>query len=209
VEHWESIRAQRLALADQLEGLTAEGWATPSLCDAWTVRDVAAHLIVPHVVSIPRFGRSLVGARGRFPAANVAMTTDVARQPTDVLLADLRRFAASHARPPIFDSSAPLTEILVHGQDIRVPLGLPAEPRVDLWTASLAFLVQPRARFGFVQTRLRGLRLVATDSGWAHGSGDEARGPAGALALTVLGRTVRAGELDGPGAAQLTARVGG
>ena len=38
------IRTERLALIDFLETLTPADWAVPSLCDGWTVQDVAAHL---------------------------------------------------------------------------------------------------------------------------------------------------------------------
>jgi uncharacterized protein (TIGR03083 family) len=203
MEHWGSIRVQRLALADQLDGLDPGQWSTPSLCGAWDVHQVAAHLIVPHVVTPPTFLKAMVRARGRFERANVAMTARVATATDAELVADLRRYADSRAKPPIFTSVAPLTEILVHGQDIQVPLGLEVAPVVDLWRASLAFLVQPRARRGFVSRRLDGLRLVASDCEWAHGTGDEVRGPARALALGVLGRTARRDELSGPGASRL------
>jgi uncharacterized protein (TIGR03083 family) len=41
---WAAIDSQRLRTADLLEGLSEEQWRHPSLCDGWTVRDVAAHL---------------------------------------------------------------------------------------------------------------------------------------------------------------------
>jgi len=45
---WQVIEDQRLTIADLLEGLTARGWETPSLCAGWRVRDVAAHVsLVP------------------------------------------------------------------------------------------------------------------------------------------------------------------
>jgi uncharacterized protein (TIGR03083 family) len=203
MEHWGSIRAERLALADQLEGLDPGQTATPSLCGAWTVHQVMAHLIVPHLVSTPTFLAAMVRARGRFERANVAMTDARAAASDAELVADLRRFADSHAKPPIFSSVAPLTEILVHGQDIRIPLGIEVEPVVERWQASLGFLVLPKARRGFVSRRLDGLRLVATDCDWVHGTGDEVRGPARALALSILGRPARQSELSGAGVARL------
>lgn len=39
-----AIESERLAIADALETLTPEQWATQSCCDAWTVQEVAAHL---------------------------------------------------------------------------------------------------------------------------------------------------------------------
>ena len=39
----ELAREERLDLADFLAGLTPEQWASPTLCEGWCVRDVAAH----------------------------------------------------------------------------------------------------------------------------------------------------------------------
>jgi len=39
---WPTIHAERAALADDLAGLSAEQWATPSLCQGWTVHQVLA-----------------------------------------------------------------------------------------------------------------------------------------------------------------------
>jgi uncharacterized protein (TIGR03083 family) len=41
---WALIRSERHALVDYLETLTPAEWSTPSLCQGWTVQDVAAHL---------------------------------------------------------------------------------------------------------------------------------------------------------------------
>ncbi len=41
---WQVIDAQRLRLAGLLDDLSEHDWQQPSLCDGWTVRDVAAHL---------------------------------------------------------------------------------------------------------------------------------------------------------------------
>ena len=40
---------ERASLADLVEPLTPEQWSTPSLCDRWTVGDVAAHLTLAHM----------------------------------------------------------------------------------------------------------------------------------------------------------------
>jgi uncharacterized protein (TIGR03083 family) len=39
------LAEERRATADLLAGLTEEQWAAPSLCSAWTVKDVAVHLV--------------------------------------------------------------------------------------------------------------------------------------------------------------------
>jgi len=42
---WPLVHAERHALVDDLSRLTDEQWRTPSLCEGWTVHDVAAHLV--------------------------------------------------------------------------------------------------------------------------------------------------------------------
>ena len=42
---WNDIEQGRLAFADYLDGLSVDDWTKPSLCDGWTVGDVAAHML--------------------------------------------------------------------------------------------------------------------------------------------------------------------
>ncbi len=199
MEHWTEIADARRTLADQLDGLTPGQWATPSLCGAWTVHDVVAHLVVPHVTSLPRFAVAMVRAGGNFDRASEALTAALATRPPHELLDQLRAHADGRFRPPGFTSVAPLTDVLVHGQDVRLPLGLDAPEPPQAWTPVLGFLVHPKARRGFVPRPLPAVRLVADDVDWAHGTGPEVHGPAAALALALLGRRARLDELDGPG----------
>ena len=45
IETWAQVRSERLGLADEIDTLGAEAWATPSLCSGWRVADVAGHLV--------------------------------------------------------------------------------------------------------------------------------------------------------------------
>jgi uncharacterized protein (TIGR03083 family) len=206
VDHWQAIAAERRAIADQLDGLDETQWATPSLCAGWTVRDVAAHLVAPHEPGTSwRFALAFVVERADFDRANMRLTARVAARPPATIAADLRRHAESRFAPPGFGSVAPLTDVMVHHQDIAIPLCLPPGGPVAAWVEILGFLTGRKARTGFVPRRLPALRYVATDADFASGAGDEVRAPAAALALTLVGRPVRADELDGPGADRLRA----
>jgi uncharacterized protein (TIGR03083 family) len=203
MEHWATIAAERRALADQLDTLDDGQWATPSLCGAWTVRDVAAHLVVPHKVKLPSFLVTLTTARFSFDRANEVMTSREAVHPPEEIVADIRRYAEGRFAPPGLGSIAPLTDVLVHGQDIRVPLGLATDGPVEHWAPSLDFVVSKKARRGFVGKALPPLRFAATDLDWSHGEGSEeaglVSGPAIALALALLGRPALIDQLTGPG----------
>jgi hypothetical protein len=54
-----------------------------------------------------------------------------------------------------------------------------------------------------VSRSLQGFHFVASDIDWSHGTGDEVRGPAVALALAMMGRKARLEDLAGPGASRL------
>ena len=205
MEHWDAIAVERRALADEVEGFTAEQWATPSLCGDWTVRHVLGHLVVVHKVSLPRFAVEVAKDLGRFNKANSRLAVREAARPAADLVADLRRFADSRFKPPGFGSAAPLSDVLIHGYDIRIPLGLSATRPPDPFLHTLDLLVTPRAQRAFLPKRLPPLRLVATHVDWAHGSGDEVRGAAADLALTMTGRRARLDALEGPGAAAMVA----
>ncbi|SEO97741.1 maleylpyruvate isomerase family mycothiol-dependent enzyme [Trujillonella endophytica] len=200
---WATIATERRALADLLESLTVEQWATPSLCRDWTVRHVAAHLMVGPTGSTAGFLRAMVRARGSFARANHALADDRARLPTATLVADLRERAGSRFTPPGMDWHAPLTDLLVHRLDITVPLGLDHGRTLDPWADALDLLVGRRAVPGFLPRGLPGLTYAATDVEWMRGSGPRVEAPVEALALAITRRPARLSELAGPGAAAL------
>ena len=204
-----AIAAQRRAVADLLDGLTPEQWEVRTLCDAWSVRDLAGHLVVPFEVSLPRVMLEMVKARGRFATANVALALRAAQATPVELAAALRANADSHFTPPGHDWHAPLTDIYVHTQDMCIPLGLGAPADPTQWPVILDFLGTRKARTGFVAGPLPALRFVATDVDWSSGEGPEVRGPAAALTTVLLGRPALADQLDGPGSPVLVGWVGG
>jgi uncharacterized protein (TIGR03083 family) len=95
-----------------------------------------------------------------------------------------------------------LFDVLVHTQDIAVPLGLDRTMPVDaaragaqrVWTMSWPF---------WARRRLRSFRFVATDTDWSAGNGVEIEGPVSALVLLFTGRTALLPLLSGPGVTQL------
>jgi len=74
------IASERTGLADELERLTPEQWATPSLCTGWTVRDVAAHL------TLQQQGlRDVLGMLAHTPPSGMnRMIREAARRKADV-----------------------------------------------------------------------------------------------------------------------------
>jgi uncharacterized protein (TIGR03083 family) len=202
---WAAVDLERTKLADLLDGLAPEEWSRPSLCDGWRVRDVAAHLALAH----SGWGRTTVEmcrARGSFDRMIHDTAVRHADVPTDQLSSEIRAMVGSRRHAPTLTPLEPLLDVLVHGQDIAVPLGrsspMPVEAAAAaatrVWTMGWPMSTAFRAR-----TRLRGLRLVATDTQWSAGDGVLVEGPVEAMLLLLTGRTAWLGRLSGPGVGRL------
>lgn len=184
-EVWAVIDSQRADLADLLAGLTDQQWSSPSLCEGWRVRDVAAHLTHSQM-AVPRILVEAVRSGFRFdPMIRRLALEDTRTQPQ--IVAALRAMAGSRKKVPGTSDRDPLMDILVHGQDIAVPLGIerpmPAEAAVEvahhLWR--MRFPMKPAAR-------LTGVRLVATDADFAVGRGREVLAPIRDIVMILAGR---------------------
>ncbi len=207
VETFDEIADERRRLADLLSGLTPEQLAARSLCQEWTVHDVAGHLVVPLEVGVPKFLLTMVSCRGSFDRANVRLTRQQARRSIDEITGVLRRKAEMRFPPPGAGPEAPLTDLLVHGLDIRWPLRLTRDVPEARLQKALTFLTSTPAR-GVVPRGARdGLRFEADDIDWSHGRGPEVRGGAEALLLAITGRTAALRLLGGDGLPVLHARM--
>jgi uncharacterized protein (TIGR03083 family) len=206
---WAATDRERASLADLLDGLTPEEWEAPSLCAGWRVREVAAHLALAHTGPGTALA-GLVRARGSFDRMVRDTALRHAAVPTGRLTAEIRAMVGSRRRAPGISSLEPLLDVLVHGQDIAVPLGLPREMPVDAAAAAATrvwTMPWPMSATFAARRRLRGLQLVATDTGWSAGAGERVEGPVGALLLLLTGRTgAAAGRLSGPGTARSVVR---
>src|SRR5947209_8578403 len=120
-----AIAAERRRIADLLDSLTTAQLEVPSLCGAWTVRQVAGHLVAAVTARPPQVLGALVasGFRLHGPTPRGGRTIPRGR-PAD-LAEELRRHADTRFEPPVVGFRGQLTDLQVHGQDIRRPLGLP------------------------------------------------------------------------------------
>jgi uncharacterized protein (TIGR03083 family) len=207
VDTFAEIADERRSLAALMSGLTGEQQATQSLCSEWSVRDVVGHLVVPLEVGTPKFALAVLASRGNFHRANVRLAREQARRPFGEIIEVLRRKADSRFTPPGSGPEAPLTDLLVHGLDIRWPLGLPRDiPEARLRT-SLTYLTAAPVDGLVPKGALEGLRFAADDITWAHGDGPTVNGTAEALLLAITGRTTALGHLSGDGVPTLRGRL--
>ncbi|MDN4174101.1 maleylpyruvate isomerase family mycothiol-dependent enzyme [Nocardioides sp. SOB77] len=204
---FEEIADERRTLAALVSGLTPEEEATRSLCTAWSVREVVAHLVVPLEVGLAGFAVAMVLTGGRFDRANVHLARRHARRSTKELVAVLRQRADSRFTPPGMGPEAPLTDLLVHGMDIRWPLGLHRDVPAERVRTSLDFLTSAAGRGLVPRGTSDGLRFEADDVGWAHGGGPTVRGAADAVLLALAGRPAALDHLAGDGVPTLRDRL--
>jgi uncharacterized protein (TIGR03083 family) len=197
--------AERRDLADYLDTLTAEEWNQPSLCPGWSVRDVVGHIVSYDVLSWPRLLAMTVRSGFSLRLANQRGVEESRRLGTDELVARLRAHVVPRGITTAFGCAVALTDALIHQQDIRRALAHPRDVPRERLVAALSFA--PRARALPAPANIRGLRMVATDLPWAHGTGPEVHGPAEALLVALAGRPQALQDLHGPGLDALAGRV--
>lgn len=202
---WQTVDDERCSLADLLDELSGTDWETPSLCAGWRVRDVAAHLTLAHTGLRDALVWT-IRARGNFNRMVRDSALRQAELPVDRYASLLRGMAGSRRKAPGVTHLEPLIDILVHGQDIAVPLGrsraVPPAPAAvaasRVWSMGWPF---------HARRKLSGLQLVATDHPWSAGQGQRVEGPVAAMLLLVTGRPAAVAQLSGPGAAEVRARL--
>lgn len=204
---FEAVADERRTIANLIESLDDSQLAMPSLCAGWDVKTVAAHLVSVYADSFWVFQRTAL-RRASLARAIDELARKRAALPAAQIAFDLRQHADHPLSPPLFGPLDPLADIMVHGGDIRIPLGLPFEPDLERSALALDFLTLPW-RFGFVPLgRLRGISLRATDIDRTWGKGAEIRGPVAALMMSVSGRPALLSVLEGPGLSLLRRRLG-
>jgi uncharacterized protein (TIGR03083 family) len=149
------LAREEQALLDVLGALTAEQWATPTVCTGWTVHDVAAHILGCKLgrlsrdrdgyrVSGPRDGEPFAGFIDRInnewvvacrrlsPEALFALLVDSSAQIVDLWkrldleeIGEPVSWAGPDPAPGWLDAAREYTEYWVHQQQIRDAAGLP------------------------------------------------------------------------------------
>ena len=206
-ESWQLIEDHRLAIADLLEGLTTQEWEHPSLCTGWRVRDVAAHLALG--TSAPPV-RVMLREAVRHAGTSIASTTTwpsaTLNDRPAMITNELRQNAGSRDLPAVTNYRNIVFDVLVHGQDIAIPLNktLPFSPAAGSAAAENLW----RLRWPWsTQRRFRGLSFRATDTDWSAGVGPVVRGPIRSLLLALAARPAALPQLTGEGLPQLADRI--
>jgi uncharacterized protein (TIGR03083 family) len=201
--YWQAVHHHRLALADFLSTLSPSQWDAPSLCPDWRVRDVAGHLSLVPTVTLGEM--MAVAPRAGFNPhrINTHLAVRYGSHEPEQIVARLREHAAARTTARGLDPANALFDILVHSQDIAIPLDLPYDVPAEHAVAglervwSMGWPFRARRRLGHVT-------LIATDAPWRVGTGPDVCGSALSLLLLATGRVeVAASRLAGSGVGQL------
>ncbi|OCB52971.1 hypothetical protein A5722_25475 [Mycobacterium vulneris] len=163
---WRNVDEQRGALADLLDTLQPEQWSTPSLCAGWTVREVAIHITQSHA-GIGEMLPAAIKSGFRFDAMVRRAALEDSAEPA-AITGRIRAMAGSRKRPPLTKEVDPLLDILIHTQDICIPLGIERRMPTDAAVAVADRLWHMKFPFA-PQRDLPGYRFVATDADFAVG----------------------------------------
>ncbi|KUL26335.1 hypothetical protein ADL15_38750 [Actinoplanes awajinensis subsp. mycoplanecinus] len=205
-EVWSAVDRRRRAIVDLLTGLAPDEWDTPSLCDGWMVRDVAAHLTMPLLTM-----RQLALLAIRYPGRTNRLIRDgsidlARRHDPGQLVHRLDLLVGRHRAFPGLTCRESLIDAVGHTFDMAIPLGreiaVPAGEVAEAADRLVSYRGRGNAKV-FRSLPLAKFRLTATDHAWRTGDGAPVTGTMTDLFLLLTGRTVRIGQLHGAGADDL------
>ena len=203
---WPAVHNERQTLIRELESLTPEQWAQPSLCPGWDIHDVVAHLVDSAKTTRLSFLRRLIAAKFDFNKDNANGITRERAATPEAILTEFRRIREATKTPPAALATR-LVEAIVHGEDIRRPLGLlPSYPSESI-DAALRYQIKTGISMGGGKERAAGFRLQASDSRFEHGAGSGVEGTSLALLMAISGRPVDKEDFSGEGAATFVRKL--
>ena len=199
---WAMAAEARTDFSDLIDGLSPEQLEMPSLCDEWTARGVLAHLTSFVEVGLGSMFLHMVKNKFDFDRVSISMAAPQLERSAADVVRDLRTKAAKSAPLPMFPEAMTMTDVAIHTQDLRRPLGLDGTLDPEVLRAALEFLTTHKMAATLIPNRptLEGVRLVACDLDWSHGSGPEIRGTGEAILMALANRDV-VSELTGDGLA--------
>jgi uncharacterized protein (TIGR03083 family) len=202
---FEMVEAEQADLVGLIRQLTPDQWSASSLCEGWSVRDVAIHIACGRKdlwTTLKLWASVGFGSPAKASAKEIEQRRDL---PT----ADIVEWLGSPIKPRVvWEMNIQLRALMIHQQDIRRPLEamrtIPAE-RLS-YVLDRGLTRAGSANLGS-RKRARGLCLKATDIDWTAGDGPEVVGPGEAILMAISGRRAAVQDLSGTGTAELARRL--
>jgi uncharacterized protein (TIGR03083 family) len=205
---WRVIRTERLRLADLLDQLAGEDWDQPSLCAGWAVRDVAAHLTLQQLGARAAAGMMLTYHGDTDRAICECARKRAAAWPTAKVIAEIRSTAGSRRHNFGVTYRETLIDVLIHPQDIAIPLGRPHSMPPQAAAAAATRIWTMRWPPPFPARRaMERFRVSATDITWSAGRGPHVCAPISSILLLSAGRLAALADISGDGATELAATL--
>lgn len=204
-DYWSLIHAERARLADLLDGLNPQQWQADSMCMKWTVEQVTAHLTAAAHTGTWVWMRCITFAGFNTDRHNARRLN---KHIGDTAQETGKKFRESIALTiaPTKDYAAWLGEVIVHGQDIARPLGIPLKSEPKAVREVAEFFVTKDFAVNSRQVS-KGLRFEASDAEFSLGSGPIIHGPILSLVMLLAGRKDYCIEVEGDGVAELRRRI--
>jgi uncharacterized protein (TIGR03083 family) len=175
-------------LAALLTAGPAEVWDAPSLCDAWQVRHVVAHVTMPVRMTPEQYGAEMAAAGGDFGVLSNTVAARDATLPVDDLLDQLRAPGLHAWQPPGGGAVGALSHAVIHSLDVTVALDRPA---VAPMAAMVDVVDQLTAAHGsWFGVDLTDVRLDAADTDWNWGQGRLVHADLASLVALLAARTL-------------------
>jgi uncharacterized protein (TIGR03083 family) len=206
----ELLRANDLRFLALASTLSADEWAAPSLCDAWSNHDVLAHLVIGYRTRLAALTAEIARHGGSFDDANTDLARALAatRSPADLLDDFARLVDRPRGMGRYFPRSLLLGDHVTHELDIVLALDRDPDVHTDALAAVLKTQVSLPNPFVPAYRNSRGLRLTATDADWTHGmDGPQISGRAADLVSALGNRPSALARLNGDGVTVLSSRV--
>ena len=197
------VEAEQEEFVELLRGLTPEQWQAPSLCGGWSVHDAVIHIAIHAHTG----GAERVAGLARVGFSEARQMEPERARSTEALVDWLGSPAKLAGR---FDILTQLSELVIHQQDVRRPLGIERKIPSERLAVVLDFGTSVSGltfTMAFSRRRAKGLRVVAPDIGWWAGSGPEVRGPGEAILMALNGRGHALSDLEGDGVPVLAGRI--
>jgi len=203
------VDAERTEFADLVDTLTPQQWDASSLCTAWKVRDVVAHVTQGGTVNTGESMKQMVKYGFRLNKLLTEEAKKDGQATSDELRANLRGTVGSRTTPPFTKAEGMLADEVIHQQDVRRAIGIPRQVPTERLRVVLDDIKGYNNVLIPAKKRLKGLHLKATDLDWEFGDpeGAEVSGPGEALMMAISGRSAALADLTGPGVAQLRERI--
>jgi len=200
---WTNAAASRREFADLIESLSDEQLNAPSLCEGWSVKDVAGHVVSFVEMSLPTMMLSMAKVGFNADKAWTANARKYGAQSVGDIAAKLREHASKPSAMKSFPAELTTTDMAVHAQDVRRALGIDAAPSDAVVREALEFCTtHAKGKMQVPKDHIAGLRLEATDMDWSWGEGKLVSGPAESILMSINRRDA-ASELTGDGVADL------